>query len=124
MASGNDDLANISRSVNNGARDYLLKPLRLQEIRNIWQHVYRRKVSNPADRSCITKETTDRKSTLRPKTVKVKLMKREGDDQTANIRETQSLFSARKKTRFTWTPDLHLQFVNAIRELGEGGKST
>lgn len=117
--SANDDLANISKSVTNGARDYLLKPLRLQEMRNIWQHVYRKKVSNP-DQSCITKEITDRKS-LPTKTVNVKLKREE--DETTHTDQSQSLFSVRKKTRFTWTTDLHLKFVNAIQELGEGGKS-
>ncbi len=34
------------RSVTQGASDFLLKPLRLEELRNVWQHVVRRKRNN------------------------------------------------------------------------------
>ena len=34
------------KGITHGACDYLLKPVRLEELRNIWQHVVRRKFSN------------------------------------------------------------------------------
>ena len=32
------------KGVQHGACDYLLKPVRMKELRNIWQHVYRKKM--------------------------------------------------------------------------------
>ena len=33
----------VLRGIIHGAVDYLLKPVRIEELRNIWQHVVRRK---------------------------------------------------------------------------------
>jgi YesN/AraC family two-component response regulator len=116
VVSANDDRSNIWRAINNGARDYLLKPVRLQEISNIWQHVYRKNLENP-EKSSITKEIPEQISLPdHPKTDDGELRKEE--DETNPHQPTE------KKPRFVWTLDLHCRFVNAIQELGERGKST
>lgn len=43
MMSSNGDTSNVLRGVTHGACDYLIKPVRLEELRNLWQHVVRRR---------------------------------------------------------------------------------
>ncbi|CAL5435846.1 unnamed protein product [Camellia sinensis] len=35
----NDDKESVMKGVSYGARDYLIEPVRLEEVKNIWQHV-------------------------------------------------------------------------------------
>ncbi|KAL5647983.1 hypothetical protein ACJX0J_042338, partial [Zea mays] len=46
MLSVNGETKTVMKGITHGACDYLLKPVRLEELRNIWQHVVRRKFSN------------------------------------------------------------------------------
>ncbi len=41
--SANGETSTVMRGVNHGAVDYLLKPVRIEELKNIWQHVIRKK---------------------------------------------------------------------------------
>ena len=41
--SGNGETSAVMKGVTHGACDYLLKPVRMEEMRNIWQHVVRKK---------------------------------------------------------------------------------
>ena len=34
----------VMKGVQHGACDYLLKPIRMKELRNIWQHVFRKRM--------------------------------------------------------------------------------
>ncbi|KAK3247476.1 hypothetical protein CYMTET_43025 [Cymbomonas tetramitiformis] len=43
MMSANADTQVVLRGITHGAVDYLLKPVRIEELRNIWQHVVRRR---------------------------------------------------------------------------------
>jgi hypothetical protein len=41
--SANGETGVVLRGITHGAVDYLLKPVRIEELRNIWQHVVRRR---------------------------------------------------------------------------------
>ena len=41
--SGNADTSVVLRGITHGAEDYLLKPVRIEELRNLWQHVIRKR---------------------------------------------------------------------------------
>ncbi|KAE8656630.1 Two-component response regulator ARR11 [Hibiscus syriacus] len=43
MLSANGDTKLVMKGITHGACDYLLKPVRIEELQNIWQHVIRRK---------------------------------------------------------------------------------
>jgi DNA-binding response OmpR family regulator len=43
VMSSNGDTQSVLRGVTHGAVDYLIKPVRLEELRNLWQHVVRRR---------------------------------------------------------------------------------
>ena len=124
MVSANDDVSNIMRSIKHGARDYLLKPVRLQEMMNIWQHVIRKNLDNP-EKSSITKEIIDQKTSTLKRTRSQST--KEEDESTKEEGETNThpdiASSSRKKSRMTWTQELHEKFLDAIQELGNEGKS-
>lgn len=41
--SSNGETSVVLRGVTHGAVDFLIKPVRIRELRNVWQHVVRRK---------------------------------------------------------------------------------
>ncbi|KAG0479572.1 hypothetical protein HPP92_010091 [Vanilla planifolia] len=43
MLSANGETKAVMKGITHGACDYLLKPVRIEELRNIWQHVVRRR---------------------------------------------------------------------------------
>ncbi|KEH35774.1 putative response regulator and transcription factor RR-A-type family [Medicago truncatula] len=45
MLSAHGETELVMKAISHGARDFLLKPVRLEELRNIWQHVIRNKES-------------------------------------------------------------------------------
>ncbi|XWS72742.1 hypothetical protein CRYUN_Cryun02cG0066700 [Craigia yunnanensis] len=50
MLSANGDPKLVMKGITHGACDYLLKPVRIEELQNIWQHVVRRKKFDRKDR--------------------------------------------------------------------------
>ncbi|KAG6650404.1 hypothetical protein CIPAW_06G041200 [Carya illinoinensis] len=56
MMSSQDSISTVYKCMLRGAADYLVKPIRRNELRNLWQHVWRRQtskvgVNNPQDES-------------------------------------------------------------------------
>ena len=45
VMSSNGETTVVLRGVTHGAVDFLIKPVRIEELRNVWQHVVRRKRS-------------------------------------------------------------------------------
>ncbi len=41
--SSNGETSVVLRGVTHGAVDFLIKPVRVEELRNVWQHVVRRR---------------------------------------------------------------------------------
>ncbi|KAM7268309.1 hypothetical protein ACFE04_010475 [Oxalis oulophora] len=46
MMSTEDSISNVYKCMLRGAADYLVKPIRRNELRNLWQHVWRRRSSS------------------------------------------------------------------------------
>ena len=51
MMSANADQSVVLRGIIHGAVDYLLKPVRIHELKNIWQHVVRKNGTDSLQRS-------------------------------------------------------------------------
>lgn len=47
--SSDGETSAVMKGITHGACDYLLKPVRLEELRNIWQHVVRKKRNEAKD---------------------------------------------------------------------------
>ncbi|KAI4307024.1 hypothetical protein L6164_030259 [Bauhinia variegata] len=64
MMSKQDSISTVYKCMLKGAADYLVKPLRKNELRNLWQHVWRRKASTvvangPQDESVVQQKAED-----------------------------------------------------------------
>ena len=63
MMSANADQSVVLRGIIHGAVDYLLKPVRIHELKNIWRHVVRKKWDNSLQRSAsMSMSPVERKS--------------------------------------------------------------
>ncbi|CAK9329830.1 unnamed protein product [Citrullus colocynthis] len=126
VVSANEELEMVKRGVMEGAEDYLLKPVRLQELKNIWQHVLRkrsaRKRSNPnlllLEQAVVQEE--DHNSIER---VTITMDKQDYDESNEIVKlddiNIVALSSSKKKQRVSWTKELHEKFVEAYEQLRE-----
>ncbi|KAJ7555787.1 hypothetical protein O6H91_05G055000 [Diphasiastrum complanatum] len=123
MMSTDGETSAVMKGITHGACDYLLKPVRLEELKNIWQHVVRKRRNEGKDvehsasiedneRSKRFIEDNEQIGPLISK--KRKDVKEEDDD---NDQETDDP-TAPKKARVVWSVELHQQFVGAVNQLG------
>ncbi|CAM6056834.1 unnamed protein product [Sphagnum tenellum] len=133
MMSADGETSAVMKGITHGACDYLLKPVRLEELRNIWQHVLRKKRTGAKDveHSTSHEEGERRKfgggedveytsSATDTTDGNCKLMKRrkemkEDDEDTEQENDDPSTL---KKPRVVWSVELHQQFVSAVHQLG------
>ncbi|XP_008799983.1 two-component response regulator ORR26-like [Phoenix dactylifera] len=127
MMSIDGETSRVMKGVQHGACDYLLKPVRMKELKNIWQHVYRKKMhevkeieghdinedlqirNGPEDfEDRLVLNGTDMNSVRKRKDVDSK----EHPDQEFCDPATV------KKARVVWSVDLHQKFVNAVNQIG------
>ncbi|XP_059657770.1 two-component response regulator ORR26 [Cornus florida] len=127
MMSVDGETKRVMKGVQHGACDYLLKPIRMKELRNIWQHVFRKKIHEVRDieshegfeeiqmmRNGLDESDDgnylsgcDLASGKKRKDIESK-----HDDK--NFGDPSSL----KKARVVWTVELHQKFVKAVNQIG------
>jgi two-component response regulator (ARR-B family) len=129
------------KGITHGACDYLLKPVRIEELRNIWQHVVRRKFST---RECVTLDTYEEcnkplsadsdyaygqvtcgspdQSGRPSKKRKEYHSEEEDEDEDSNGQDNDDP-SAPKRPRVVWSVELHRKFVAAVNHLGIDSKN-
>ncbi|THU58293.1 hypothetical protein C4D60_Mb03t12660 [Musa balbisiana] len=129
VLSANGERQAVMKGITHGACDYLLKPVRMQELRNIWQHVIRRRKSAGVQNNNVNNEedsqkdqVTDSESSLWVKDHNERPKKRHKDqneenDNEENIQENETS-SSQKKPRVVWSIELHRKFVAAVNQLG------
>ncbi|XP_062233450.1 two-component response regulator ORR22-like [Phragmites australis] len=135
MLSVNGETKSVMKGITHGACDYLLKPVRIEELRNIWQHVVRRKFSKrecsnldiykefnkpPIADSCHGHSqiigAPDESGRISKK--RKELHSDEEDDGEENDFQDGDEPSAAKKPRVVWSVELHRKFVAAVNQLG------
>lgn len=132
MMSADGRTSAVMRGIKHGACDYLIKPVRLEELKNIWQHVVRKKWNGSRDveQSSSIEETDRHKrssddieyaSSANEGTdgnwkvhKKRKDAKEEEDDGDLDNDDP----STSKRPRVVWSVELHQQFVAAVNQLG------
>ncbi|KAL0690849.1 hypothetical protein Bca4012_090528 [Brassica carinata] len=115
MMSADDSKSVVLKGVTHGAVDYLIKPVRMEVLKNIWQHVVRKKRSVP-EHSRSVEETGERQQQQRGAeddnassgNNSRKRKEQEGEEDASNL----------KKPRVVWSVELHQQFVAAVNQLG------
>lgn len=111
MMSSDSDTNVVLRGVTHGAVDFLIKPVRIEELKNVWQHVIRRRSSQmsrgaTAEESGVEQDINSRTSQgTKRKEVEVLRAEHEGG-------------STGKKPRVVWSVEMHQQFVYAVNTLG------
>lgn len=116
VLSANGDTKLVMKGISHGACDYLLKPVRMEELKNIWQHVIRRKKFDP-------KEKTKTSNLDKPASDSGKLTKKRKDQDEGADEEQENDHDAEdpsnpKKPRVVWSVELHGKFVAAVNQLG------
>lgn len=118
------ETSRVMKGVQHGACDYLLKPIRMKELRNIWQHVFRKRIHE-------VKEIENHEGFEEIQFMTsvydhsgndlISGKKRKDFDNRHDDRECNESSSV-KKTRVVWTVDLHQKFVNAVNHIGFDSK--
>ncbi|MCO5603186.1 hypothetical protein L7F22_057333 [Adiantum nelumboides] len=112
MMSANADTSVVMKGITHGACDYLIKPVRIEELRNIWQHVVRRKGTESPNfglRGGDMESSNESSDTISKKRKDVSVV-----GEIMHIEDASSL----KRARVNWTVDLHQRFVKAVNQLG------
>ncbi|GMH01531.1 hypothetical protein Nepgr_003370 [Nepenthes gracilis] len=127
MMSVDGETSRVMKGVQHGACDYLLKPIRMKELRNIWQHVLRKRMHEVRDIEShegiediqLFRNGTehsddghflsggDQTSGKKRKDVENKHDDKDSGDSCST-----------KKPRVVWSVDLHQKFVQAVNQIG------
>ncbi|XP_051127595.1 two-component response regulator ARR2-like [Andrographis paniculata] len=127
MMSADESKHVVMKGVTHGACDYLIKPVRMEALKNIWQHVVRKKKNEWKERDCEVSgsiddgrleqkvpEDLDYSSSANEGTWKSSKKRKDDEDETEERDDTSTL----KKPRVVWSVELHQQFVTAVNQLG------
>lgn len=134
VMSGDGRTSAVMKGIKHGACDYLIKPVRIEELQNIWQHVVRKKwnenkendnsgSAEDSDRNIKkTSDETEYCSTVSEGTDgsnwKSLRKRKDSKDEEEDVDMENDDPSASKKPRVVWSVELHQQFVNAVNQLG------
>lgn len=121
MLSANGDPKLVMKGITHGACDYLVKPVRIEELRNIWQHVIRKKKTEPRNQSNSADQGNGNQSGGEGNGSqgdrKFNRKRKDEDDGSENENENDDP-GASKKPRVVWSIELHRKFVGAVNQLG------
>ncbi|GMI92518.1 hypothetical protein HRI_002921100 [Hibiscus trionum] len=129
MLSAHSDTKLVMKGITHGACDYLLKPVRIEELKNIWQHVVRKKKPDSKDHSNSANQdkalggtgeagpTSTCSSDQKVNKKRKDQSEDEDEDDEDNGHENEDP-SAQKKPRVVWSVELHRKFVSAVNQLG------
>ena len=119
------ETSRVMKGVQHGACDYLLKPIRMKELRNIWQHVLRKKMQEARDIGNHELDQYDELWILNGAEI-LSGKKRKDFENKHDEREMSDSrcvdSSSMKKARVVWTVDLHQKFDKAVNQIGFDSK--
>ncbi|KAG0496584.1 hypothetical protein HPP92_001275 [Vanilla planifolia] len=130
MMSVDGETSRVMKGVQHGACDYLLKPIRMKELRNIWQHVYRKRIHEVKDLESYDinedihilrngSEYSDDKIFMSTSDTCSSRKRKDLDTKDYSYSDHEMNDSATvKKARVVWSVDLHQKFVNAVDQIG------
>ncbi|XP_008458388.1 two-component response regulator ARR2-like isoform X1 [Cucumis melo] len=125
MMSADDGKNVVMKGVIHGACDYLIKPVRIEALRNIWQHVVRKRKTewkdleqsgsvDEGDREQNLSEGANYSSSAYEGSWNSSKRRRDAEEEPEERDDTSTL----KKPRVVWSVELHQQFVAAVNQLG------
>ncbi|KAK7280914.1 hypothetical protein RIF29_08487 [Crotalaria pallida] len=124
MMSVDGETSRVMKGVQHGACDYLLKPIRMKELRNIWQHVFRKRIHE-------AREFENLESFESIQLMRNGLLEQFDDGNLFAVEDMTSTkkrkdaddkeygdSSSTKKARVLWSVELHQKFVKAVNQIG------
>lgn len=115
MMSVDGETSRVMKGVQHGACDYLLKPIRMKELKNIWQHVVRKRMHDVRDIEGFECRNDPNDG---PYGGDQSLLKKRKDVENKHDERESSDPSSAKKARVVWTVELHQKFVKAVNQIG------
>lgn len=92
-----------------GAVLYLLKPVTMNDLKNLWQFSFMNKKTSIASKGMSSFQKSKRKI--------IEEMDKNHE------KEDKAVFTLPKKQKVVWTNELHSRFLLAVKSLGIDGKS-
>ncbi|XP_034712084.1 two-component response regulator ORR26-like isoform X2 [Vitis riparia] len=128
MMSVDGETSRVMKGVQHGACDYLLKPVRMKELKNIWQHVFRKKIHEGKDvesYECMREiqmimsrsDEFDDGHQLNGGELGATRKRKDMENRRHDDQELVDPSSS-KKARVVWSIDLHQKFVDAVNQIG------
>ncbi|KAJ0054491.1 hypothetical protein Pint_00917 [Pistacia integerrima] len=125
MISAEDGKEVVLKGIIQGVCDYLVKPVSMEKIKVLWQHVIRKKYTGFKELNQPRNVTGGALEINQSKNADNEPRRIEGNNQTLKRRlnddqEDEALdeVTSGKKPRVTWTQELHQKFVTAVNQLG------
>lgn len=135
VVSGDGDTELIKKGISHGACCYLEKPVKVEVLKTIWQHVFRRKKLSSKDQckssdqdkvpngtgegeQVISPSTSDQNGKHKRKRKDQSEDEEEGGDDEPENEEP----STQKNRRITWSRELHKKFLDVYYHLGPDSK--
>ncbi|MQM18100.1 hypothetical protein Taro_051086 [Colocasia esculenta] len=132
MMSADSRTSMVMKGIKHGACDYLIKPVRFEELRNIWQHIVRKKRNDNKDheqsgsleesdrhrRGVDDVEHTSPANAAADSNWTTPKKKRDAKEDPDDGELENDDPSTSKKPRVVWSVELHQQFVSAVNQLG------
>ncbi|KAL0382954.1 UNVERIFIED_CONTAM: Two-component response regulator ORR22 [Sesamum calycinum] len=128
MLSANGDPKLVMKGVTHGACDYLVKPVRIEELRNIWQHVIRRKKFDSRNQNKSAEQVKSHHTSGEghgsattgnaDQSGKCNRKRKDDDDESEDNGNESEDPATQKKPRVVWSIELHRKFVAAVNQLG------
>ncbi|KAJ6295381.1 hypothetical protein OIU78_023408 [Salix suchowensis] len=116
MLSANGDPKLVMKGITHGACYYLLKPVRIEELKTIWQLLIRRKKSDNKDRNSL--DNRDKPDEGPDQKLNKKRKDQNGDEDPDEDEHEIEDPTTQKKPRVVWSVELHRKFVAAVNILG------
>lgn len=108
--SADEKETSIVRGLDDGAAFYIVKPVKYDDLRNLWQYaISSRKVKPSRDGSLVRND--GQKQNKRDTKSKATIQVKEGN-------EKERIEVVPKKRKVLWTTALHNRFLEAIRKIG------
>jgi len=112
------ETSKVMKGVQHGACDYLLKPIRMKELRNIWMHVFRKKIhEGKGNETSWGADNYDDEQQFNGSNLAAMNKRKDVENKRRDDQELVD-HSATKKARVIWTVELHKKFVDAVSQIG------
>ncbi|OEL30944.1 Two-component response regulator ORR25 [Dichanthelium oligosanthes] len=126
MLSANNEAETMIKGINHGACDYLVKPVRLEQLRGIWMHVLRNSKSDPRNSTSGGNDNAGQKLQSGDGGKKgekncanhTRKYSKKNKKDVDGADEDKENTSTQKRQRVQWCGDLHRKFVEAVNQIG------